>query len=385
MRSPKTNPYCATRHLLRIGFVFFLVLELSQGVFAAWKDEWEKTLRAAEAEGQLTLYGCCYQYDPIAEVFQKSYPKIKVNTVLGPGSQLGARIVAERRAGKYIPDLFSAGANTNHDVLYKARALDPIKPALILPEVLDPSKWYEGEHRYIDPEKRYIFAFVANSQSGQLSYNIHLVNPNEFKSYWDLLNPKWKGRVSCLDPTTFGMGATLQFLYYHPELGPSFIRRLFGEMQMILSRDSRQMTDWIATGKLPLCIRCTAGGEVGKAKQQGLPIEFLNTESWKEGGSSSAAGGTLALLNRTPHPNAAKVFINWFLSREGQIALQKLGRPDAHNSRRIDIPKDDVDAYNRLIEGKKYFDLARPEFQDLGNIFKLVKDVLRTRERQTGS
>jgi hypothetical protein len=59
------------------------------------------------------------------------------------------------------------------------------------------------------------------------------------------------------------------------------------------------------------------------------------------------------------------VFINWFLSREGQMALQKFGHPDAHNSRRIDIPKDDVDPYNRLVPGKKYFDLAKPEYQDL--------------------
>jgi ABC-type Fe3+ transport system substrate-binding protein len=48
----------------------------------------------------------------------------------------------------------------------------------------------------------------------------------------------------------------------------------------------------------------------------------------------------LGIPSRAPHPNAAKVFINWFLSREGQMALQKFGRPDAHNSRRIDISKD---------------------------------------------
>jgi iron(III) transport system substrate-binding protein len=82
---------------------------------------------------------------------------------------------------------------------------------------------------------------------------------------------------------------------------------------------------------------------VGKAKEQGLPIGYLDTESWKEGRSFSAAGGTLGIPSRAPHPNAAKVFINWFLSREAQIVLQKFGRPDAHNSRRIDIPKDDVD------------------------------------------
>ena len=342
-----------------------------------WKEQWEKTLRAAEAEGQLTLYGCCYEYDRILEGFNKKYPKIKVTTVLGPGGQLGARVLAERRGEKYLPDVFSAGANTIHDALYKAQALEPIKPTLILPEVIDASKWYEGEHRYIDPEKRFIFAFVANSQSGQVQYNrAQQVNPAEFNSFWDLLNPKWKGKMASLDPTTFGMGAALQFFYYHPELGPAFLRKLYGEMQVTVSRDARQMTDWLASGKFPLCIRCNAGSEVGKAKEQGLPIGSLDTESWKEGGSSSAAGGTLGIPSRAPHPNAAKVFINWFLSREGQIALQKFGRPDAHNSRRIDIPKEDVDPYNRLEPGKKYFDLAKPEYQDLTSIFKLIKEVL---------
>jgi hypothetical protein len=172
------------------------------------------------------------------------------------------------------------------------------------------------------------------------------------------------------------MGATLQFFYYHPELGPAFLKKLYGDMQITVSRDARQMTDWLSTGKFPICIRCNAGSEVGKAVQQGLPIAYLDTENWKEGGSSSAAGGTLGILNRAPHPNAAKIFVNWLLSREGQIALQKLGRPDAHNSRRIDIPKDDIDPYNRLDAGKKYFDLAKPEYQNLTPIFKLVKEVL---------
>ena len=365
-----------------ISFIGALLLAVmtSAKIFAAqlnWQEEWNKTLRVAEAEGKLTLYGCCYEYDRIVEEFRKKYPKIKVTTVLGAGGQLGARVLAERRGEKYLPDVFSAGSNTIHDVLYKAQALESIKSKLILPEVIDASKWYGGEHRYIDPEKRFIFAFVANSQSGQIQYNrAQQVNPAEFNSFWDLLNPKWKGKIASLDPTTFGMGAALQFFYYHPELGPAFLRKLYGEMQVTVSRDARQMTDWLASGKFTLCVRCNAGSEVGKAKEQGLPIGSLDTESWKEGGSSSAAGGTLGIPSRAPHPNAAKVFINWFLSREGQIALQKFGRPDAHNSRRIDIPKDDVDSYNRLEPEKKYFDLAKPEYQDLTPIFKLIKEVL---------
>ncbi len=343
---------------------------------AHWQAEWDKTLRAAESEGQVTLYGCCYDFDRVIEGFKKKYPKIKAATVLGSGNQLATRILAERRGDKFLPDVISSGANTLHDALYKGQILEPIKPHLMIPEVVDQSKWYEGEHRYIDPEKRYIFAFVANSQSGQIIYNVKQVNPAEFKSYWDLVQPKWKGKMASLDPTTFGMGATLQFFFFNPELGPAFLKKLYGEMQVAISRDARQMTDWLAAGKYSLCIRCNAGSEVGKAVQQKLPIGYLDTEDWKEGGSSSAAGGTLGIPTRAPHPNAAKVFINWFLSREGQTALQKLGRPDAHNSRRIDIPKDDVDAFNRLDEKKKYFDLAKPEYQDLTPIFKLVKEVL---------
>jgi len=341
-----------------------------------WQVEWEKTLRAAESEGQVTLYGCCYEYDRVLDGFKKKHPKIKITTVLGSGNQLSTRILAERRGEKYLADVVSSGANTLHDALYKAHVLEPIKPALLLPEVLESSKWYEGEHRYIDPEKRYIFAFIANSQSGQVIYNSKQVSPSEFKSFWDLLNPKWKGKIASLDPTSFGMGAALQFFYYHPELGAPFLKKLYGEMQVVVSRDPRQMTDWLSSGKVPLCIRCNAGGEVEKAIQQKLPIAYLDTENWKEGGSSSAAGGTLGMPSRAPHPNAAKVLVNWLLSRDGQMALQKFGRPDAHNSRRIDIPKDDVDPYNRLDEGKKYLDLAKPEYQDLAPIFKLVKEVL---------
>ena len=365
--------------LLSLGMILLvcaLVPPVSVSAQSSWKDEWDKTLRAAESEGQVTLYGCCYEYDRVVEGFRKKYPKVKVATIIGSGNQLATRIVAERRGEKYIPDVISSGANTLHDALYKAHILDPIKPVLILPEVLDLTKWYEDEHRYIDPEKRYIFAFVANSQSGQIIYNLKQVNPAEFKSYWDLVKTKWKSKIVSLDPTSFGMGATLQFFYFNPELGPAFLRKLYGEMQVTVSRDPRQMTDWLASGKFPLCIRCNAGSEVGKAVQQKLPIGFLDTEEWQEGGSSSAAGGTLGVLNHAPHPNAAKLFINWFLSREGQFALQKFGRPDAHNSRRIDIPKDDVDAFNRLDPGKKYFDLAKPEYQDLTPIFKLVKEVL---------
>jgi len=100
----------------------------------------------------------------------------------------------------------------------------------------------------------------------------------------------------------------------------------------------------------------------------------------KEGAGLVAQYGTIALPNQAPNPNAAKVFINWLLSREGQLAFQKAlaKAPDseAPDSFRIDIPKDDVPLDNRLVEGRRYLDVGRPEWQDLTPIFQLVKEVM---------
>jgi ABC-type Fe3+ transport system substrate-binding protein len=86
---------------------------------------------------------------------------------------------------------------------------------------------------------------------------------------------------------------------------------------------------------------------------------------------------TLSVVNRAPHPNAAKLFINRFLSREGQLALQTSGRPGENpNARRIDIAKEIVSPQNRLIEGGKYTDIKRDEWQDMSPIVKLAKQIL---------
>ena len=64
----------------------------------------------------------------------------------------------------------------------------------MLPEVLDESKWYGEKHTFTDREGQFIFVYVALPGSRGLSFNSSLVNPKEFKSYWDLTQPKWKGK-----------------------------------------------------------------------------------------------------------------------------------------------------------------------------------------------
>ena len=137
---------------------FLLHLLLASFVQAQddWKKEWEKTVEAAKREGQVSIY--ISGYTPVTQAFQQEYPQTKVTVVTAPGAQLTARELAERRAGKYLVDVHSAGANGSFNVLYKAKALDPIKPTLILPEVVDVSQWYGRKHAFIDPDGKYIFS-----------------------------------------------------------------------------------------------------------------------------------------------------------------------------------------------------------------------------------
>lgn len=343
----------------------------------AWRVEWDKTVAAAEKEGVVSIY--IFDAGPLTEesvhAFERAYPKIKVSQLRGRGNDLGPRIIAERRAGKYIADLFAGGKGTAFATLYGGKMLEPIKPLLLLPEVLDESKWWRGEHKFVDPENKYIFAYIGNAGGVEINYNSTLVNPREFSSYWDLIQPKWKGKIVAADPRMRGMDNPVLFFYYHAKLGGEFIRKLYGEMDVAIARDYRQPVDWLAAGKFALCIPCVSD-EMDKAMQHGLPVgQVLHL---KEGGTLSSSGGTLSLLRDAPHANAVKVFINWLLSRDGQTQVQKgrKGRPrTGSNSLRIDIPKHDVPEEMQRKEGANYFDADDDKFADRRPADKLFNEI----------
>jgi iron(III) transport system substrate-binding protein len=347
-----------------------------------WKKEWGKTVEAAKKEGQVNVYIGGWEAVLESGAFQKAYPEIKVTSVGGRAGEIAQRILAERRAGKYLADVSSEGIRSNYHLLHGAKSFDPIKPALLLPEVTDESLWYQGRHRYVDPEGQFVFRYVGTQQTGNVSYNTKLVNPKEIPSLWNLVDARWKGKIIARDVRSPGPGnAPMRFFYLHPALGPTFIKKLFGEMDVTLYRDFRQSIDWLASGKASLCFFCS---DIDKAKLQGLPVEELaNT---KEGASLVTQYGTLALVNRAPHANAAKVFINWFLSRDGQIALQKtLARSGAEtaDSLRIDIPKDDVDPQNRRAAGVNYLDLdSQVEWTEMKPVLAVLEEALANAEKQ---
>jgi iron(III) transport system substrate-binding protein len=338
-----------------------------------WREEWEQARSAAKQEGRVVVYTFPGQ-ELVFQEFQRNYPDIKLVEVSVRGSERVTRIVSERRAGKYLADILIGGAGSAQSGLLKAGLLDPIKPLLVLPEVLDESKWWQGKHVYGDDENKYIFSF-GGAPLYYFHYNTTLVNPEEFKSYWDFLNPKWKGRMVVPEPLTGGTQEPLQFMYHNKELGPEYVRRFLTEMDLGVSRDMRQLLDWVAQGKYAMsALQNTDRIRLWDAKKQGLPVNAFETDKFKEGGLVGSGGGNLALINRAPHPNAAKVFINWFLSREGQIAYQKLAQ-GGRNSLRIDIPKDDVPLHARIKPGGKYILSDDVGYSDLESVRRLVLEV----------
>jgi len=340
----------------------------------AWQQEWEKTVDAAKKEGQVTVY--ISGYEAVLPEFEKEFPNIKLLVVSARGAQLAQRLITERRGERYLADVVSTGANATFQQLYPAKALEPIKSALLLPEVTDESKWYLKKHQYSDPERQYVFNYVGAATYGSVSYNTKLVDAKEFKSYWDVLTPKWKDRIVARDVRAPGPGAgNARFFYHHAELGAPFLRKLFGEMNLTLFRDFRQGPDWLATGKFAICFFC----DVDVSKQQGLPVDTFGPRVFKEGGGLVQQFGTLALVNRAPHPNAAKVFINWLLSRRGQIALQKslINSESPPDSLRIDVPKDDVPFQYRRLDGVKYLDTGKPEWLDMKPVLDVVNEALK--------
>ena len=338
------------------------------------EQDWERAVKAAEQEGQVVVYKIAH--DSEWQAFQKKFPKIKVVLIHGNAAQIQQRLLAERRAGKFLADVVRLGGGTSTS-LYKAKALDPIGPALMLSEVKDVSKWLDGKHHYNDIDNQYVFVYAAFPLH-LLGYNQKLVDPKTLTSYWDLLDPKWKGKITIKDPKEPGGGSPLLFLYHNPQLGPEYLKKLFTVAGLTLVRDDRQQTDWLASGKFPITLTSKAT-EVEEAKSQGLPVDVLDAHAFKKDGVGLEAGGTmLALANRAPHPNAAKVLINWFLSREGQTAVQKTGANDpGQNSLREDIPKEHLPALLQRQRGVKYIRLWGAEVWDRDSVTKFVGELVK--------
>lgn len=334
-----------------------------------WQAEWQRTLEAARKEGQVVVYGPAGTdaRKALADAFQQKYA-INVEYQGGRGTERIVKMKAERDAGLYSVDIHVGGMTTPLVSLKPIGALDPISSALILPEVKDPKYWQGGKLPWFDKEQMFLPALYRGRTS--VIVNKNLVKPGELKSYKDLLNPKWKDNIILDDPRGTGPGQQLiTFFLFHRELGELFIRAL--AKQGLFVTDNRTVErDTLAHGKKSILL---GGAEsvMETAIEKGLPVAHLTTTDLKEGGQLAFGGSVLELINKAPHPNAAKVYINWFFSREGQTAI---ARELGFASRRADVPTDHLKPWQ--LATPTDFLIDSQEANDAkDNVVKLAKEL----------
>ncbi|NIO08742.1 MAG: extracellular solute-binding protein, partial [Deltaproteobacteria bacterium] len=95
--------------------------------------------------------------------------------------------------------------------------------------------------------------------------------------------------------------------------------RALARQDLLILRDYQQELDGLAHGRYPILVG-TSDATAEFKMAQGVPIEIVDPRTVKEGSDRNPANGAVALINNAPHPNAAKVFINWLLSKEAQTA-----------------------------------------------------------------
>lgn len=313
-----------------------IIKESPKELTETWEIEWEKVLREAKREGALIITTPRSEAtrDIIGNAFKKKF-NIDIQWLVASGSQGAARLTAERRAGLYTNDIDIGGGNTAIARFKQYGFLEPLPPNFILPEVKDPSAWLWGKLPFLDSEGLYVFSMTLYPQS-PVMYNTDLVNPEEFSSYQKLLDPKWKGKFIASDFTLTGAGLKWFSSMIEKDFGPILgldYMRAFAKQEPLVMRDERLAGEWLIRGKYPFGFNISIESQLTEYRRQGIRVP-LQTYTPREGGYLTTGGQNLTFFKNALHPNMARVFINWILSREGAKVVTKA---TIKHSTRIDI------------------------------------------------
>ena len=291
-------------------------------------EEWEKAVELAKKEGKVvvSIPASTELRAAIERSFEKRY-RIDVEPVVGRASAVVRKIADETKAGVRYVDVHMGGSESIVTGLLSEGILEPLEPLMLLPEVKDPKQWWAG-HVWVDKAKRFVYSTLAY-QTENIWINSQMMKADEVRSFDDLLNERLRNNIGMLDPRTAGSGAST-WSYLREIKGEDYLKRLVGQ-KLALSRDQRVLAEILAKGKLALVLGLTYYSYAPFLKA-GLPVAPLPAP--KEGVYVSGGSGHLVVLKNAPHPNATKVFVNWFLSREGQ---EVYARAMHQATRRIDV------------------------------------------------
>ncbi|HEY0583480.1 MAG TPA: extracellular solute-binding protein, partial [Chloroflexota bacterium] len=318
---------------------------------ANWEQQWNELITAARQEGKLVVSG-----PPTPETRKTLPEKFKERfgfelEYFAPGNtaDLLNRMEGERASGLYTVDVIIGGAQSLYYQAYEAKILEPVKPVIFHPEATDPTKWVNGKMWFMDPEQQYILR-LGNYLTNHIVVNTDSVKPEAIKTWQDMIDPKYRGKISVYEPIITGSGwNTANYLW--KKLGDDFIRKLYVDQQPAVSRDFRQLSDWTARGTYPITLGLREA-EIDALRKDGFPIAVVSPPT-DVAIPVSAGFGLAVLINNAPHPNASKLFLNWIATREGQEAWHQAEKTV---SVRTDVDNSWAAAYAKPQPGMQFFD-----------------------------
>jgi len=315
-----------------------LVLSMN-GVHAADSEygaEWDKTLAAAKKEGSVVVaLGSSTQRETrnVWGVFEKKFG-IKTIVSGGAGNQVTRRILAERATGRTEVDLVGIGTASVLTELVPNELVAPIEPLLFLPEVVDTTNWYEKQHWYADPQQKYLMMYTVIPGDTGIGINTNLVKESELNSYWDVLDHKYDGkRISGNMNVSSGANTIVGMMILG---GEDWLRQWVKSTRFVPDADLG--INYLIEGRAAIGMFLSGDLQAMDAiAEKGAPIKRI-TKPMKEGNLAGRGNCCFAAVANPPHPNAQKILINWLMSKEGQLVMQKDNIRS--NSPREDIPKD---------------------------------------------
>src|SRR5205823_637611 len=209
---------------------------------AGWQAEWERTVAAARQEGRLAVSA------PVGDIwrralmaFQEDYPDIALEATGFNSRDFWPRVLQERQNGQYLWDLRIGGPDPLVYESIREGILEPVRPLLVLPEVTDESKWLQGiDGSFFDDQRQYLLSFFAYTTS-PADVNREFVVESDLRSDGDLLDPRWRGKVSVQSPR--GGSGLLSLSVLVVAYGEDYVRELMTRQEAMVTEDSRQQAE----------------------------------------------------------------------------------------------------------------------------------------------